>query len=351
MLHRGLMIVTLGSVLAAGCSKKAADPSNAPAAAKAAEKSAGAAPTNPRGDEPLALPDGIPATAALVGAVEGPEDWVTGAASWGLFDAATTQAAIADIDAYLVKTTGMSVSKIHRGAFFVTAEGKPAALIADVGGEWKGRVPDDAKVVMRGSWLIVGEPSAVDLAVATADGKSPALAKDSALAKLFARESKGAVIAAAMDFSQLPPKDRGPIDQFGIERGAVSFGAGVRAVVEGKPDGLKQLLAMYDAQTDMAVKMLEGQRGMVMQSASLDVGPQPEALGVIVGSHFARAAVKLLRPTLDGNSLRVNVDLPGNAAMVVPVIGVLAAVAVPAFISYRVKAEAMQAVPTVAPTP
>lgn len=331
MIPRRLVIVTLGSVLAVGCNKKSADSSSPPSPAKLAEQATGQA---PRGNEPLALPDGIPASAALVGALEAPADWVTSTASWGLFDASVTQAAVADLDAYLVKTTGLSVSKLHRAAFFVTAEGKPAALIADVGGEWKGRPPGDAKIVVRGSWLIVGEPSAVDLAVATAEGKSPALAKDSVLAKLFAKESKGAFVAAAMDFSQLPPKDRGPIDQFGIERAALAFGAQLRAVVEGKPDGLAKLVEMYDKQAEVVVGMLEGQRAAALANASLDAGPQPEALGMIVGSHFVRAAVKLLRPQLDGNALHVHVDLPGNAATVVPVIGILAAVAVPAFTSY-----------------
>jgi type IV pilus assembly protein PilA len=124
------------------------------------------------------------------------------------------------------------------------------------------------------------------------------------------------------------------------------------------PDGAllgagKDILLLIHGQ-EASLEMIEGQitlmkamaKAMLDQSlAGIDNVDVGQGAGLIVAKHLWPVLSEQLTPKRDGEYMSLGIQIPGGLGMV-SVVGVLAAVAVPAFIKYMKKAKTSEAVST-----
>lgn len=295
----------------------------------------------------LELPPLVPASAILLVSFDAPADWFSDFAAVSGMSAADAHAMRDDLALYFKKTTGLELAGVHRGTIFATPGDQGALIVRDVGGEWKAPLPgDDVAVARWQEYLIVGAKPAVEAALAVASGKQPGLAKDAPLAMFFARESAGASFAIAADVEKLPiPEVQGRAAVFGVTHAFIALGGGrIRVVAHGDGKKLAEMVTMLETQLAAAAKMLETQKAQVLEGASVEKGVDPEALGIVVGAHTAKHLAASFHPKVEGNDLRLDMtfESPG-AAVFIAGVGVMAAVAIPAFTKYMRKATSTEA--------
>jgi type IV pilus assembly protein PilA len=153
-------------------------------------------------------------------------------------------------------------------------------------------------------------------------------------------DTKGAAIGAAANLAEIVKMAPIPFMD-GLEFAAANLSArGIRAVATGEEATMATLHGKALAVADMARGELET---MKSQMSGPDV---PAAFGAmqIVQYHMAQNALDQVKPKLDGNRLSVSLDIKmGDPMFMVAIVGVLSAVAIPAFMKYIKKSKTSEA--------
>ena len=305
---------------------------------------------------PVSIPKGVPANAGMVGIVQSP--WTL---SEGLvqslvpMDPGIAKELRADVKAFLVERVGVDPMSVKSATVFAL-EGSdgPAVgvVVPGVKGEPRGsahkehagvklyRVDGDAFVAMTGGSAFFGDELAVTASIDAATDPSKALTAESTLGKLLIADSDGALIAVAVDPAAIPdPKMQGAAGQFGVTGAALHIGAmGVRLRVHASDAGAKQLEEMARGGLAMASSQIESQLAVMKSQEGV------EALGGIFSLHHARNGIKQLELSTKGGVLTARVPVEGsNAMVVVALVGMSAAVAIPAFMKYIKKSKTTEA--------
>jgi type IV pilus assembly protein PilA len=125
-------------------------------------------------------------------------------------------------------------------------------------------------------------------------------------------------------------------------------GRGADLVVLGDGPKLGALAALIEAQLRSIAKLADENAKAALDAANVDDGFDPEQLAMVLGRHLSRQSQKLLAPKLDGGRLSLALPLAfgddgGGAIVAVAVVGVLSAVAIPAFMKYLRKSKSSEA--------
>jgi hypothetical protein len=170
-------------------------------------------------------------------------------------------------------------------------------------------------------------------------GTRPSVLKDRPeLVEWLKGQSAGALFAAAIVAA---PGLTPPPPFNGLQRAAVSFGAGGFGVaIEGDKASIDALETQAGAFLAMVTAEVEQNRQRAIAGDASDPG---EGAAAILAAHYVRALAKKVKPARTGDRLDVKLafDLPSIGSMV-PMVGVMAAVAVPAFVKYQQRAAEVQ---------
>jgi type IV pilus assembly protein PilA len=302
---------------------------------------------------------GVPGDAMAIGFVDmdtPPWTYITGG-GWIPLDEATRKSLDKELREYLDRYVGVDVSKLQHAVAFASGRAHPtgAVLVKSVGGTLKApgatehagaKVwivdPDEGlSLALRGDVVVFGDGAAVEAALDTLAGTHPSVLQDNKpLVAWLHEQTQGAAVgiaAIAPKGLPLPPQ------LAGLERCAVAFGrSGVRAVVDGSDAAITSL------KTNIERVFAEGLGEIEREHAAAIAGdiPPPEGAGVIIAAAYAKSLFAQLAPHRDGNRLVASLDLGlgGTETMtVVAVVGVLAAVAIPAFMNYTHKSKGSEA--------
>lgn len=302
---------------------------------------------------------GVPGNAAAIGFVDldkPPWAFITG----GLapLDDATRTTLDKELREYIDRYVGLDVSKLQYAVGFIS--GPPAGgavLLKTIGGTlklpgatdfegaklWVIDPNDGLMVATKGDVVVFGKDDAVRAALETLAGKRKSVTvENKALVDWLHAETKGAVVG----FAAIVPKGLPlPPPAAGLQRTAMSIGrGGVRAVIDGEDAAITSLQKIVDDAFAMAMSEVE----RAHDAAIAGNIPPPEGAFAIIGSAYAKAYAAKLKPRREGNRLVASLDLAGaghgtEAMTVVGVIGILSAVAVPAFMNYMKKSKRSEA--------
>ncbi|MFN0251886.1 MAG: hypothetical protein ACKV2T_33730 [Kofleriaceae bacterium] len=301
--------------------------------------------TSPAIDALIAAVPGNASAIAFVDLNIAPWSYLTGGAGLSL-DPATQKELDKDLRAYLDRYVGVDVSKLQYAVAF--AAGPPvsgAVLLKTVAGtpkipgaaDYEGakvwRVPGEGiSVAMKGDTVVVGLDDAVRGVLDTmAQKRKSVVVENKPLVDWLRAETKGAVVALAI----IAPKDLPlPPQIAGLSRVAVSVGpTQLRAVVDGSDAAITSVQGLIDQQIALALEQAEHAK----QEAIAGNLPPPAGALAIISAAYAKSFVAAVKPRREGNRLVANFDLVGQGTegmLIVSTIGILAAVAVPAFMDY-----------------
>jgi len=342
------MAVLAAAVLALGSCKHDGAPGITPGEPRART-------TSPAIAELLAAVPGNAAALGFIDVDEGPWSFITGGTLLPL-DEATRKALDKELREYLVRHLGLDPSRLQYAVGFVS--GPPvrgAVLLKTVAGTLKlpgardyegGKVwlvdrDPSVSLAIRGDVVVFGEDTAVRDVLETLAGKRKAVTADNKpLVDWLRKESDGAYVA----FAAVRPKGLPlPPPAAGLERAAVTVKAsGIATVVDGDDASISSLQAMSDQ--GIAAMLAEVEKA---HDAALSgkIGP-PEGAVAIISAAYARSYAARFKPRRTGNRLSVSIDLGlagTGATATVAVAGILAAVAIPAFMDYTKRSKKTEA--------
>lgn len=343
-----LVVVLLATLVACGSKKNSAEATGASAASGGATRS-----TSEVAKRGLAaLPVGTFAVAYFDPGMPF-FDFVTK----GLFLPMSNDAHVAfdkELTEFVTQRLGLDVSGVATVVGFAMAGEGPqvAVILPGVKGELRGasdedgiayRALPDGIAALVGETAVVGQGTAVRAAVAVLQGKADGFGKANpeVMAELLA-ETDGAFVGGMVLPGELPlPEPKALAKQYGIERVFVQFGKrGLYAVAKGEAKGLEQVANLAAAGLDAASRQLDVMHGVASDAEA----PFEAGLTAILQYHLGTAGIAAARPVLEGNALKVEIpismaEVPG----IVAVVGMLAAIAIPAFMKYIKRSKAMEA--------
>ena len=311
---------------------------------------AGSAATDPR-----RFLDGVPAGAGAVAWIDSPRSALEWAGWWplGKDDGKEggdeeAKALRAELATYLRDRIGLDVEELRSAVFFllVEGEGMAAAILRSVSGELKVQPTDGTfEVARQGDAIVIGRGPAVRAAIDVLAGRAPSLAKaDPKVAAMFEGQARGSFVGAWASAALVEKLTGQTITaRFGPEHGLLLVSRDkVGVVLIGDPNKLDALATLVKLGLRTAVSELEKARDRA-KAGEGDVG---EGVAAIISAHQARRMEALLAPKIKGDRLTIELamDLGGNAVVSVAMIGVLAAVAIPAFLQYTRKSRTQEAV-------
>ena len=278
-------------------------------------------------------------------------------------DESTRKTLDKELHDYVDRYLGLDLSKLQyavgyvagpppRGAVLLKAVGgalkMPGASDYEGGKVWIVDPATSVSLAIKGDMVVFGNDAAVREVLETLAGKRKAVTTDNKpLVEWLRKDSSGAVFA----FAAIAPKDLPlPPQIAGLERVAVTISAtGVAAVI----DGSDATISSLQTQVDQAFAEMLAETEKAHQAALSGDIPPPEGFMAILGAAYARSYAAKLKPRRSGNRLSVSLDLNvagADAPMVVAVIGVLAAVAIPGFLEYMKRAKGRTS-PMISSTP
>jgi type IV pilus assembly protein PilA len=255
--------------------------------------------------------------------------------------------------AHFKKHVGLDLAKAQSAVAFLAGTPPAAAVIVSpVSGSLNGATddPSGAKIATllpgekiiaahRQNVLVVGMEPAVRAALEVMSGKAEGLAKGNAdFYALVDDNVSGSYLSVTADIEKLPIPAN-PMTA-GLQRAGIRIaGDTFHLTVHGKKDTLEMLAAQAKGGLQIATNM--ARQNMEQSSESL-----AEGTAGILGYYMAKNLSALLDPKIDGD--RLDIDLPmfgggSSGTVFVAVIGILAAVAIPAFIKYIKKSKSSEA--------
>jgi type II secretory pathway pseudopilin PulG len=301
---------------------------------------------------------GVPGNAAALGFIDlerSPWSLATGEGMVGL-DEATRKPLENELREYLERHVGLDVTRLQYAVGFVSGPPLRAAVLLKAvkgalklpgsasyegGNVWVVDRANHLSVAIRGEVVVFGETAAVRDALDTLAGKRRAVTEDGKpLVDWLRKETVGAAVA----FAAIRPKDLPlPPQLSGIERAAVTIGAsGITAAIEGDEPTISSLQSIADKALGQMVTEAE----KLHEAARAGTIPPAEGAIAIVSAAYARTYAAKLKPQRNGNRLSTSIDLKlftSGAPLVVAVVGILAGVAVPAFMDYTKRSKQTEA--------
>lgn len=273
------------------------------------------------------------------------EEWPKGG-MWG--EPAVEQ----EVKALLLDRIGFHVHEVRRVTVFANVEDRAVAAIFDAelegaptgdGRDYEGTTIykiGDVRYAMVDGKLVLGTRNGVRRVIDVYKGTAESIAKSDGLTAKRHAELLDAVGAAPViftaDLSKLPP------DEYAIATGgevlegaavSVDSSGGWHVLVQGDPAALDSLKKKLEDLMASGMGLLEAQK----ESLKKD-GDTAEALMAILSNQ----AVKDLRTKLvlerKGRHLELRFEMEGATAAI-PILGVLAAVAIPSFMKYMERAK------------
>jgi hypothetical protein len=318
------------------------------------------APRGPRTTSPAIaeLLAAVPGNAAALGFID-MDDAPWSVLTSGLLlplDEDTRKSLDKELREYVDRYIGLDLSKLQFAVGFASGPPSPrgAVVLKTVGGTLKmpgasdhegGKVwlvdPDShVSLAIRRDVVVCGNDAAVREVLETLAGKrKPVITENKALVDWLREQSHGAAFA----FAAVKPKDLPlPPPVSGLERVAVSINAtGVAAVVDGDDATISSLQAIADRAFAAGLAEVE----KAHRAALAGEPPPPQGAMAIIGAAYARSYAAKLKPRRSGNRLSVSVEVSlgnGGAPAIVAGIGIMAAVAIPAFMDYMKRSKAQQ---------
>jgi hypothetical protein len=300
---------------------------------------------------------GVPGNAAAIGFIDLPDTpWSQITGGWMMpLDAETRQSLDKELRDYLMSRVGLDVSRLQYVVGF--ASGPPphvAVLAKTVGGTLKlpggseyegGKLwlidpGDKVTLAIRGDVILFGDGGAVHDALDTLAGKRTAVTADNkALVDLLRKDSGGAVLA----FAAIKPKGLPlPPPIAGIERITMTVHRhGIAAAVDGDDAAISWL----QATADDAFATMQTQLERAHAEALAGKTNPAEGAGAIIAAAYGKSFAARIKPRRSGNQLSASLDL-GAADLgtaTIPLIGIMSAVAIPAFMDYMKRSKKTEA--------
>jgi hypothetical protein len=313
----------------------------------------GPAATSPSIDSLL---EGVPGNAAALGFVDlDVAPWSQVIGNMVPLDESARASLDKELREYLVRTLGLDPSKVQYAVVFVTTPMPRAAVLVktihgspklpgstDYAGAKLWQVDADVSVAVKGDIAIFGHDDAVRASIDTLVKKTKSVTTENkALVDWLHHETHGAAIAMAAVVPKglpLPPQ------LAGLERVAVTIGkTGLRAAVEGDDAAITRL----ETQVNAGLAELTTNAQRAHDRATKDGEPVLEGASAIVAAAYAKSLATKLKPRHEGHRLvsSLDVNLGGyETTTIVAITGVMAAVAIPAFMDYMKKAKKPEAV-------
>ncbi|HSS01048.1 MAG TPA: hypothetical protein VLM79_28520 [Kofleriaceae bacterium] len=303
---------------------------------------------------------GVPGDAAVIGFIDlADAPWSQVIRGWPIpLDDNARTSLDRELREYLTRTIGLDVSKVQYVVGF--AAGPPpqgGVLIKTVAGtlkmpggtayegaqQWVIDKDERVSLAIRGDIMILADEAAVRTVIDTLAGKrKPVTAENPALVELLRKDSSGAAFAlAAIKPKELPL----PPPASGLQRVSMTFGArGISAAVEGEDATITWL----QTTADQALAMMQSQIEAAHAAALAGKTNPLEGASAIIGAAYAKSLAARVKPRREGNRLSASLDFSSassdaGAAAVIPMIGILAAVAVPAFMDYMKRSKKSEA--------
>jgi hypothetical protein len=291
---------------------------------------------------------GVPGDAIAIGFVDLPAaPWQQVTTGFVAPLSASEQAALdEELRGFVAARFGLDLSRAQFAVGYLAApagagaEPTAAVLIKSVSGaalaqgeDHKGarlrRIDGETSVGSRGDLVVLGHDVAVRAVLDTLAGERGSVTRDKPeLVEWLKGQSQGAYLAAAVTTA---PGLTPPPPLAGLSRAAVALGGDfARVAVEGDDSSL----AALEGQAAIFFGALTGEVEGGRQRALGGQGEPADAIGAIVASHYARSLIRRLQPVRKGNRLEVDLQFDVGGGGMVYMLGVGAAVAIPAFTKY-----------------
>ena len=306
---------------------------------------------------PILVSQAVPADAAAVVVLRTPDGLFDLADVFGWFgppDPAADEALRAEVDAFLRERIGVALTSASTATVFYSAAPESFGVILEyVDGEPIGpehsrhgdtilrTLDQDLLIAKRGVLLLLGTEQGLIRMLDTIDGKHPALlGSEGGLNAMLAEHSAGASFVVVGELAQLPAEIAEPAKQMGVERGYFGIGPqGLHAVATGTPEGMTAAAQLINLGLEQAQGQLDAQKQAAMAGDGVF-----EGVGSIIGAHTGKRLVALLKPTVEGGRLTIDVPLQlGDTTTIVALGGIMAVIAVPALQQYMRRAKTSEA--------
>jgi hypothetical protein len=267
-----------------------------------------------------------------------------------------------DIGEYLVKRIGVDLTRVDSFAFWSThlAPSPTFAMFLHFGGKQppvlrgtSGKRCEGVELVGFGKpWMaaaqpdgvLVGDESEVCLALAVANNRMPALGSGSALAVLLAQPPGWSMSAALAASALRDPQLQTAAQTFGVKLATLQLRTDGQIVLALQGDGqkLRTAQALIEGAMGNQIAELKQQHDRALAS---DWGNLADGLAMVAGYHQLVAFWKEFAPKLEGDKLVSRYKLPEmkTSGMLVPALGVMAGVAIPAFTRYTRRSKTVEA--------
>jgi|GEM_PF-781419 len=322
-------------------------------------------PTNPPIASPklkgaMELPAAVPAGAAGVLMVRVPDSLFASAMNADPLGLAKgdLEELEKEIDEYLRSQLGITMTDATAVAAFFLGEKDFGVVLVGVDGEIKGtkkgehqgvdllQLPggSELRAATKGDLLILGSENSVKAALDAQADDAKSSRKVDALGKMFASETDGVAMAIGLDINLAPKGLRRELPKdMKLDRGFATFGdRGLRLLLEGDETSLNQVSGLITMGLSAALAEMEKQKERATKRE--DPGEILEGVAAIMGTHYMRQAQKMLTPKIEGQRLTVEVPMSaGDPAILAAVVGMSAAVAIPAFTKYMRRSKTSEA--------
>jgi hypothetical protein len=266
-----------------------------------------------------------------------------------------------DLSVFFVKRLGVDFTRIDGLAFWSTQLGKqarfallvrlsqpPGALKGTRSGSFEGvelvQVAKDVVAAVVPGGVLYGEEAEVRVGIQAAHRSVPPLGPQSPLGPLLT-QANGADVIAGIAVSAIPdPQVQQTALQYGLSLVTFAFRSDGKIVLEASGDGakLQNALGMLDALMKLGLGQLKMQHD---QALAADSGNVMEQMMQVVTYDSTAAFWREFAPRMEGGKLVSRYQMPQlkTSSMVVPMIGVAAAVAIPAFTKYLKRSKSVEA--------
>ncbi len=222
---------------------------------------------------------------------------------------------------------------------------RAARLRGPFAGSYRGvdLMPLQGKIVaaLTPAGLLVGHPAGVKVAIDLAQRRLRSLGQRSHLAELLAADSRKTLMLGGLHLPSTP-EVAAKAQQAGMEVATLTFDADQRITlrVAGDPQRMQPTTQLLKATMGIALATMQQKMTRALQGSAV-----LPAVTAIVGYYQARELINEVEPALVDGRLVSRYRLPRlDAGMsVVPIVGILAAVAIPAFIKYIRKSKTVEA--------
>ena len=274
--------------------------------------------------------------------------------------ALTKPKARAEVSEYLSRAVGVDLTKAHGVVAYATQLvptplvvgfirlDKPGAVKGEPAGEHRGvklvKLKHGLVAATLPDGLVLGLGEAAKVAIDLHKKQVPPINKDSDLADLLAFAGKEVDVLAGASASLAAGSDMPlPIQSFGIRAATLAFDKDQRLTValSGEKDGLAKVKQLAMTQAKKMRDQVEAEKNELVKQDDQVF----EAVAAIVGVHMWDDMIKEIEPRMKDGRLVSSYKVPSSqmSGILVPTIGVLAAVAIPAFVKYVRKAKTVEA--------